>query len=326
MLRPLLSLWNGSHWGRKTKSQNDFYKSSIFDWVCRRRILKLQKCCESVGTTIIYTITRICGKLLCAKAKKQKKKKKACVFDISDAWRSGSSSRSSGQRKWDFSTPWQGRSFNRTSHLFNRNWTCCPSSWHYHWFGLLPGELLPGVSADGRGGGLQEHWAASSAGLWFSSVVFCSVFLLAGQTNPLRRAPSTLPLRYFYFYQRMMIWSKVILIFCLKRLQLNIHSSWGGLLCSVFGICVTETKGCKFIFKEIGHHYRELNNLFQRSAELWVKHLSLNCDFFFSPWILKQNKNSSLIQLIHCNSKFNWEASPRLFCSVRHIQHEFNCS
>lgn len=120
----------------------------------------------------------------------------------------------------------------------------------------------------------------------------------------------------------MTIWSKVILIFCLKRLQLNIHSSWGGLLCSVFGMCVTETKGCAFIFKEIGHHYRELNNLFHRSAELWVKHLPLNCNFFFPLNIeTKQKQFSHSV----CNSKFNWDASPRFFCSVRHIQHEFIC-
>lgn len=191
-----------------------------------------------------------------------------------------------------------------------------------HWFGLLSVELLPGVSAGGRGGGHRERWAASSAGLWISSVFFCNVFLLAGQTDALQHAPSASPLLYFYFYQWMTIWSKVILIFSLKRLQLNIHPSWRGLLCSVFGMCITETKGCAFIFKEICRHYMELNNLFHRSAEL-VKHLPLNCDFFFlSPWILKQNKNTHSL----CNSKFNWDASPRFFCSARHIQHEFICS
>lgn len=208
--------------------------------------------------------------------------------------------------------------------LENTPVTCSPTIWHYHWFGLLPLELLPGVTADGRGGGHQEHWAASSAGLWFSSVAFCSVFILAGQTKALRRSPSTLPLLYFYFYQWMMIWGKVILIFCLKRLQLNIHSSWGGLLCSVFGMCVTETKGCAFIFKEIGHHYRELNNLFSLISRVVGKTSFFEWWFFFPPWILKQNKKQFAYSL--CNSKLNWDASPRLFCSVRHIQHEFICS
>lgn len=142
--------------------------------------------------------------------------------------------------------------------------------------------VVGGGALGGGGGGVyRERWAASSAGLWFSSVFFCDVFLLAGQTDALQRAPSALPLLYFYFYQWMTIKSKVIWIFCLERLQLNIHSSWCGLLCTIFGMCVTETKGCACIFKEIGQHYMKLNNLFHRSAESWVKRLPLNCDFLF---------------------------------------------
>lgn len=122
----------------------------------------------------------------------------------------------------------------------------------------------------------------------------------------------------------MTIWSKVISIFGLKRLQLNIHPSRRGLLlCSVFGLCVTETKGCAFIFKEIGHHYRELNNLFHPSAELWVKHFPLNCVFF--PPLNNETKQKQFAHSV-CNSKFNWDASPRFFCSTRHIQHKFICS
>lgn len=144
--------------------------------------------------------------------------------------------------------------------------------------------MVVGGGTWGGEGVYRERWAASSAGLWFSSVFFCDVFLLAGQTDALQRALSTLPLLYFYFYQWMTIRSKVIWIFCLERLQLNIHSSWRSLLCTVFGMCVTETKGCACIFKEIGQHYMKLNNLFHRSAELWVKCLPLNCD---SPFPLE---------------------------------------
>lgn len=117
--------------------------------------------------------------------------------------------------------------------------------------------------------------------------MFFAKCIPAGSANgALQRTPSTHPLLYFYFYQWIIIWSKVILIFCLNRLQLNIHSFWRGLLCSVFGMCVTETKGCALICKEIRHHYSELNNLFHWSEELWVKHFPLAqiSDFVLEYW------------------------------------------
>lgn len=83
------------------------------------------------------------------------------------------------------------------------------------------------------------------------------------------------PRSYFYFDHWIIIKSKVILIFCLKRPQLNIHSFWCGLLGSFFGMCVRDKRLCFWLHKLwlFQRDYIKLSNLFHWSTALFATSL-----------------------------------------------------
>lgn len=104
------------------------------------------------------------------------------------------------------------------------------------------------------------------------------------------------------------------MIFCLNRPQLNIHSFWCGLFGSFFGMCVKETKGCAFdytslgFFKEIRHHYIELNNL-------WWTELLVKCLLWLGLVILSLNVKTK-IQLIQFAKHASTSACFILYCYI----------